>query len=190
LKGRTQYQIVELEGRRCLRAESQAGASILVSPVRFDPGTFPWLSWDWRVDRLPEHEALRRKNGSDAAARVYVDFETRGLPWQKRSLDYVWSASLPVGTILGSAYGSRANIIVVESGAESLGRWRHEERDLEADFRRCFGGHSPDVVAVGVMTDTDDTGDHALAYFDALHISRQAGINKPEGSSGSAGSPY
>ena len=172
VKRRTRYDIVDVEGRRCLRAISQNGASILLSAVKFNPDTYEWLSWDWRVDQLVEREALERKDGSDASARVYVYFETPGLPWQKRNLDYVWSASLPVGTVLSSAFASNSKIIVVERGAASRGRWRKVERNLESDYRRCFGGRLPRVIAIGVMADTDNTGGHAVAYFDELRVSR------------------
>ena len=172
VRGHTQYQVVTLDGRPCLKAHSQAGASILMHPVRFDPDTYEWLSWQWRVDQLVEGEALERKDGSDAAARVYVYFDTKGLPWQKRNIDYVWSASLPVGTVLNSAYASTSKIIVVESGAAAVGEWRGVERNLEDDYKRCFGGHPPEVIAIGLMTDTDNTGEEALAYFDELRVSR------------------
>jgi len=173
VRRRTQYEVVTLDGRRCLRAASRDGASILLAAVRFDPETYEWLSWDWRVDRLVDGEALERKDGSDAAARVYFYFDSPGLPWQKRNLDYVWSASLPVGTSLDSAYSSTSKIIVVESGPASLGQWRTVRRNLEADFERSFGRQGlPDVIAIGLMSDTDNTGGEALAYFDELRISR------------------
>jgi len=183
VRGHTQYDVVALDGRSCLRATSHQAASILLAPVRFDPETHEWLSWNWRVDRLVEREALERKDGSDAAARVYVYFESRGLPWQKRSLDYVWSASLPAGTVLSSAYSAESKILVVESGADSLGRWRAVERNLEDDYERCFGPSRrlPDVIAIGIMSDTDNTGGDALAYVDDLRVSRRRAVPRVGG---------
>jgi len=171
VRGHTEYHVVELDGSRCLKAYSRAGASILLKTVRFNPDTYEWLSWRWRVDQLVQGEDLTRKEGSDAAARVYVYFDTKGLPWQKRSLDYVWSASLPVGTILESAYSHSSKMIVVESGASQLRQWRTVERNLEDDYKRCFGESPPDVIAIGVMNDTDNTGHEALAYFDDVRVS-------------------
>jgi hypothetical protein len=176
VRRRTAYETVTLEGRSCLRAQSRNGASILLAAVRFDPETYEWLSWDWRVDQPVAGEALERKVGSDASARVYVYFDTGGLAWQKRNLDYVWSVSLPVGTVMESAYSPASKIIVVESGPGALGQWRHVERNLEDDYERCFGKQDlPDVVAVGVMTDTDNTGGEALAYFDDLRVAARPG---------------
>ena len=170
--GYTAYAAVALDGRSCLRAQSRAAASILLHQAQFNPRTYEWLSWDWRVDQPVRGEALERKDGSDAAARLYVYFETAGLPWQKRNIDYVWSSTLPVGTILNSAFSAASKIIVVESGPEALGQWRRVERNLPDDYARCFGGEAPDVVAVGVMTDTDNTQGEALAYYDDVRVSK------------------
>ena len=172
--GFTHYAAVVLEGRACLKAHSQAVASILLTPVQFDPNVYEWLSWDWRVDKLVDGEALQRKDGSDAAARLYVYFETRALPWQKRNLDYVWSASLPVGTALESAYAPSSKILVVDSGPAFLGQWRHVERNIKEDYRRRFGKNPPRVIAIGMMTDTDNTATEALAYFDDVRVSRKS----------------
>ena len=167
----THYEAVDLDGRRCLRVESRNEASILLRPMRFDAQTYPWLSWDWRVDHHVEREALSDKSGSDAAVRVYVYFDSQGLPWQKRSLDYVWSASLPVGTVMHSAFSSDSKIIVVDSG--SPGQWRHVERNLQEDFERSFGKPMPPVIAIGVMGDSDNTEGESLAYLDELRLSRK-----------------
>ncbi len=171
IKGRTQYDIIEIDGEHCLRATSQASASILLTEVQFDPKAYPWLSWRWRVDELVKGESLEHKRGSDCAARVYVYFDTRGLPWQKRSLDYVWSGLLPVGQVLSSAFSDQSKIVVVESGSGALGQWRQGARNIAADYRQAFGGDVPRVLAVGVMTDTDNTGSSALAYVDDITIS-------------------
>ncbi|MBI4004487.1 MAG: DUF3047 domain-containing protein [Candidatus Omnitrophica bacterium] len=172
VRGRTSYEAITLEGRSCLKAHSRNTASILLHALRFDPQTFQRLSWSWRVERPVTGEALERKEGSDASARVYVYFETKGLPWQKRSIDYVWSTTLPAGTITESAFSSMSKILVVESGTASLGQWRMAERNLEEDYARCFGGDPPDVIAIGVMTDTDNTAGEAVAYYDDLQVSK------------------
>ena len=174
MQSQPQFTAQVLEGRPCLEARSRRSASILMTALQFHPRTAPWLSWDWRVDQLVEGEALTRKEGSDAAARLYVYFDTKGSSWQKRSLDYVWSSSLPVGTVLDSAFSSNSKILVVESGTAALGRWRHVQRNLDDDYRRCFKAPAPGVINIGLMSDTDNTGGSALAYFDELRVSRSA----------------
>ncbi len=59
----------------------------------------------------------------------------------------------------------RAKMIVVESGPANVGRWVDVERNLYEDYRRLFGGEPPRIVGVAVMTDTDNTGESAVAYY-------------------------
>ena len=173
VKGQTHYSIDARNAGTFLKAHATGGASILLHPVSFDPNEQPWLSWRWQVERFVDGENLYRKEGSDASARVYVYFETRGLPWQKRNIDYVWSRALPVGTILNSAFSKASKIVVVDSGTESPGAWRSVSRNIKEDYQRCFGkAASPRIIAIGLMADADNTRSEALAYFDDVAISR------------------
>ena len=56
-------------------------------------------------------------------------------------------------------------MIVVESGAASVGRWVDERRDVFADYRSAFATEPPLVSGVAIMTDSDDTGESATAYY-------------------------
>ncbi len=174
VQGRTTYTVERLDNESCLKAYSHPGASVLLHLQRFNPHTYEWLSWRWRVERFVDGEDLATKPGSDASARVYVYFDTPGLPWQKRNLDYVWSQTLPVGTVLDSAYSDASKIIVAESGTAAVGQWRTASRNIEDDYRRCFGGNPPKVVAIGLMVDADSTRTEALAYFDDVQITQEA----------------
>lgn len=172
VKGRTDYAIARDEnGDGYLSAHSRAGASVLLLPVRFNPDRYGWISWRWRVERFTGREDLTRKAGSDAAARVYVYFDTPGPAWKRDNLDYVWSERLPADLALPSAFSSWSKIIVAQSGP-TPGVWQSVRRNLADDYRRCFGRKPPDVVAIGFMTDTDTTRTEAAAAFDDLVVSR------------------
>jgi hypothetical protein len=56
-------------------------------------------------------------------------------------------------------------MIVVASGTRGLGQWVTVRRDLLEDYRRAFGEDPWDVVAIGVMTDSDNTRGSARAYY-------------------------
>ena len=65
-----------------------------------------------------------------------------------------------------SAYvGGFVKLIAVESGPSHAGRWREEERDVYADYKRLYGADPPRVVGVAIMTDTDDTRERARAWY-------------------------
>ena len=175
VKGRTQFSIEDVDGNRVLKAYSQAHASILVFSVRFNPDDYPWFSWRWRVDQVVEHEDLATRPGSDAPARVYVYFNTPGLPWQKRNLDYVWSSNTPIGAIMPSAYSKTSILMVIDGGAQHLGQWRAMSRNLREDYKAAFPGAkgTPDVLAIGILSDADSTLGVSSAYYDDFTVSRE-----------------
>jgi hypothetical protein len=54
---------------------------------------------------------------------------------------------------------------MVSLGAGPLGVWRSEEVDVLADYRARFGAPVPPVVAVAVMSDSDNSCQAAEAYL-------------------------
>ena len=54
---------------------------------------------------------------------------------------------------------------MVSLGAGPLGLWRSEEVDVLADYRAHFGAPVPPVVAVAVMSDSDNSCQAAEAYL-------------------------
>jgi hypothetical protein len=63
-------------------------------------------------------------------------------------------------------------MIAVQSGPARAGEWLAERRDIVADFRRAFGEDPPRIGAIAVMTDTDNTGATAAAWYDDLVLER------------------
>ena len=56
-------------------------------------------------------------------------------------------------------------MIVVESGEAKLNRWVNEERNLYQDYKQAFGEAPPLISGVAIMTDTDNTGESATAFY-------------------------
>jgi hypothetical protein len=59
-------------------------------------------------------------------------------------------------------------MIAVESGASKAGKWISEEVDIYRDYKRLFGEEPPHVTGIAIMTDTDNTGETATAYYDDI----------------------
>ena len=53
---------------------------------------------------------------------------------------------------------------------EQLGRWRDYRRDVRADFVKAFGEEPGPLVAVALMTDTDNTGTRLQAWYGPLTL--------------------
>jgi len=187
----TRYTVVRDGPGFVLRAESDASASGLYRPLDLDPRVYRVLSWRWKVEGVLARSDPRRKEGDDYAARVYVAFRydpASARAWERArygafrllygryppglALNYVWESRLPVGTVLDNAYSARAKIVVVRSGAALAGTWVSETRDIYADYRRVVGGggEPPRIEGIALMTDTDDTGERAVAYYDAITL--------------------
>ncbi len=167
--GATHYEIVAMDGDHCLKAESHGSASGLIYRIRYNPKEYPILSWRWKVDgTLPSGDAMK-KDGDDYAARVYVVFP-HWIPMRTRSINYIWANRLPRGTEVPNTFYSRARMIALRSGDGEAGVWCSESRNVLEDYRRIFGDDPGTVGAIAIMTDTDNTGEIATAYYDDLQI--------------------
>jgi hypothetical protein len=190
-RGETQYRPSTRDGRSCLQADARGAGSGLIRLVNLEPGEFPLLRWSWWVQGPVPGGDLTRKEGDDAAARVYVNFRFDpsragfldrlkhrlagrrfGGDAPGQSLVYVWGTILPPETVTPNAYTDKAMMVVVRSGEAEAGRWWDEERNILEDFRRAFGEPPPDITSVAIMTDADDTGAEATAcYGDIFFLS-------------------
>lgn len=170
-KGETGYRVVVDNGNHVLRAESHAAASGLIKKLDLDPRDHPVLSWRWKVAGTIPRGDERTKAGDDYAARIYVIFPHWFFP-RTRTLNYIWANQLPKGTFQPNVFVGNAVMIAVESGPEKAGQWLAERRDLVGDYRRAFGEEPPRIGAIAVMTDTDNTGAAAVAWYDDLMLER------------------
>jgi len=140
------------------------------------------------IGTAPADADLNVRSGDDGAAKMCVsfDFDVANLPLGEQTrlsiarsrtgedvptetLCYVWDNKLPRDTTLVNAFTKRQRFIVIQSGAERLGQWVAERRDVIADYRRVFadesGGKVPDIISVTISADADNTHGHGLAYF-------------------------
>jgi hypothetical protein len=183
--GRHTSYTVESQGKNAwVKAESRNSASALVREIQIDPKAYPILRWRWRVENIIQKGDERKKEGDDYAARVYVNFHydpDKASLWErtqyglaysiyghyppKAALNYIWANKIARGEAVDSAYTSRAKLIAIESGRERIGTWVSEERNIYQDYISYFRGQPPEVIAIAIMTDTDNTGEDAVAYY-------------------------
>lgn len=163
-KGATDYRIVQEDGRSVLRAHAKGAASGRIKKLKFNPANYRYLKWSWKIAGTVAGGNEKIKRGDDYAARIYVIFPGRFF-WQMRALNYIWANRLPKGESVPNAFSSNAMLIAVESGPSKAGQWVAEERDILADFRRVFGEEPPDAGGIAIMTDTDNTGSEATAWY-------------------------
>lgn len=188
----TRYALVRDGDTVVVRAEADASASGLVFRLTAAPHEARVLRWRWKVERLPQGADTSTKPGDDAPARVYVAFRhdpTRLGPIDRllyevvraiygeapphASLMYVWDAAGSAGRSFPNPFTPRVRTIVVEGGSTRLGRWLDYRRDILADYRTAFGEDPPPISGIAIMTDADNTGDRASAWYGDVTLDRK-----------------
>lgn len=171
-KGYTEYQVTELAGMAVIHANSNGSASGLFKKIHIDLHETPVLNWQWQLEKGLTGLDERSKGGDDYSARVYVIKEGGLLPWRTKALNYVWSSSELSGSTWSNAFTDRSKMIAVRSSADKAGVLYQEKRDVKADFKRLFGEDIRYVDIVAIMTDTDNSGLQASAYYGDLYFTR------------------
>ncbi len=180
----TEYRLTHERDRTVMRARAQNSASGLLHPLQLDPVAYPLLHWQWRVDELIARADNMQKHLEDSPVRLMVSFDgdmdkialhdrlffdsIRVLTGQQlpySTLIYIWENRAPRETVIPNHHTSRIKMIVAESGRDKLGAWQQVTRNIVEDYRRAFGEAPGKITAVGIMTDTDNTGGNAHAWY-------------------------
>ncbi len=172
-EGETEYRLSRENHLTSLRAHSEGAASGRFKETTVDLSTTPVLHWSWRIDNLLPNVNEQTKAGDDYPARVYVVFSGGVFFWRTRAINYVWSSHQPVGTTWPNAFTANAMMVAVQSGPQQLGQWVSEQRNVAEDYRQLFGEEPGTVDAVAIMTDTDNSGQHATAWYGDIWFSSE-----------------
>lgn len=172
--GNTQYSFYDDEQKGwVIRAKSEGSASGMLQEMSVNINQTPYLNWSWRVDRLPEVQDEKTKEGDDYAARVYVIFKTGSWFWNTKALNYVWNSSYPVGETWPNAYTANAQVMALRSKTSPQGAWVAEKRNIRQDILDCFGVEVESIEAIAIMTDTDNSGSSAVAFYGDIFLTNK-----------------
>lgn len=166
----SQVYTVKTNPGNYLQAKAVNSAVSIAKEFEYDLKSYPFLSWEWRVLTLPKNGDERYKKTGDSAAAIYVIFPGRFRP---DNIKYVWSASLPKGTITESPYNSKTKIVVLQNHGSPRETWVTEKVNVYEDYKRLFGSAPGPVQAIGLMSDSDNTESMAEADYKAICVSRE-----------------
>jgi hypothetical protein len=179
----THYAVTEDGGVKVLEAQCRDSASMVGWAGPVDLHQTPMLAWRWKVGQIYPGLDERVKGGSDFPARVYVVAGKRWLPWTLRTVEYAWSNGEHKELSWPSPYSGamgQAVIVPVRSGAEGLGQWQEQQRDVQADFKQFFNLDLDKIGAVAVMSDCDDAHGSGQAWYGDLRFQPRPPPGKPE----------
>jgi hypothetical protein len=168
-----------------------ADRSVSILRRRFDKALpdVEQIAFSWKVEGLPLDAHLGEPGKDDAPVRILLTFDGDRSKWTARNhrlsemsrlvtgeelpyatLMYVWANQDAPETVIVHARTDRIRKVVVESGAQQLGRWRDYQRNIRADFVKAFGEEPGPLLAVAIMTDTDNTQSSLRAWYGRMHL--------------------
>ena len=148
-------------GEPCLHLKSVKASFALERGVDVSPEETPYLTWSWKVTRLPNGGDFRRASTDDQAAQVLVAFADR------RIITYLWDSTAPKGAMQSSSVIPLLRIyaVVCQSGAAEANRWVAENHNVAADYQRAYGKIAPRVKGLRLQINSQHTGTVAESYF-------------------------
>lgn len=165
------FYIVAEAGNKFVRAYTKGEAQRITlgneeHGLGWSLATHPRLQWKWRALQLPV--GAREDKVNDSGGAVYVSFGEKDWLGRPYSLKYVYSTTMPVGTVVSSG---NVKVVVVSSGTEGFGKWLTVERDVAADYRRLFDRQPPDApFSITLWSDSDNTKSVGEVDFDNIRL--------------------
>lgn len=168
-EGITKYSVVKDGDNSVLQGRAEATASGIGARLDIPIKSAMKLSWRWKLDRTPKGGSEDAKKSFDHTCRLWVAFKSRIGP--PRTINYVWANTVGVGKTFEHPSSGRAKFIVLQSGDAKAGQWLSESRDVYADWKKLFGDDEPpNIVSVGLMTDSDGTKTTVTGLYDDIVI--------------------
>ncbi|HJV72937.1 MAG TPA: DUF3047 domain-containing protein [Noviherbaspirillum sp.] len=191
-KKQTQYRLISKDNVTVLHARADKSSSGLMQRVDIDPTEQAWLHWDWKIRNLVKTADNTKRATEDSPVRIILGFDgdKESLPFADQilfetakmvtghdfpyaTLMYIWENNAPVGTVISSGHSSRIKMMVAAQGAEGIGEWRNFARNIVQDFEKAFGEKPGRLIGVGVLTDTDNTGETVEAWYGDIRLQRE-----------------
>lgn len=185
LRGAGTAQWVTEDGVAAVKLHSQATLTFLEKTVDIDIKEYPVVTWRWKVENILAGINERTLEGDDHPIRIFFVFApdasrqplwfrfkrrlyldwAHGHPMGGRFTEYLWSSHLKAGDTINDPGKPRQKLMVVEGGSANLGKWRHYERNLYEDFKKLYGEVPRRLIFIGILNDTDHTGQNAVSFI-------------------------
>jgi len=171
------YTVREEAGNGYLAATDEGESVILGKSIRWDLREFPYVSFRWRVHRIPEGADERFSDRVDSGAGVYFVYRKKTFGLIPESVKYVWSTTLPIGSAVRRRGVGKPWMVVAGSGEAGLGVWHLCVFDLRDAYRKTFGGNPPErPIGIAILSDANSTTSQAYADYDDIRALREADV--------------
>jgi hypothetical protein len=162
------FTVVQDDGRRALSVRSRDDHSTIAKEIDVDLAATPILEWTWKVVELPTRADVRNRATSDLTAHLFVVWPRVPAALRSRLIGYAWGTSEPAGSMVRSRKSGTVTFVVLRSGADGVGRWLTERRDVAADYQKIYGEPPDNAKAVAISIDTNDTHSSAAGLIGTI----------------------
>lgn len=183
-KAMTRYTLVRDGPTTVLQADAEHSASALMHEGNIDLARTPVVAWRWKA-AAPIAGADNSVAGKeDAPARLvfFFDGDKHKLSLADRAamglakvaggedipyatLMYIWSTTAAPGSVVANPHTDRVQMIVVSGQPGHAGEWQSLRRNIAQDYEKVFHEKPGRISAWGLLTDTDNTGTVARAWY-------------------------
>ncbi len=168
-KAKEVYIVAEEGGNKFLKADDQKELSIRVMrQFIWNIEKYPWISWKWRAKTFPPGGDERDiKNKNDSACGIYIVFGK----YSGKALKYVWSTTMPTGTVVRKD-PNKFHIIAKKTGpASSPNAWHRVSINVPKEFQENFGEKlKKNPTGFGILTDGNAVHARAACDYDDFAI--------------------
>ena len=188
-KQASRFAYTRKDGRDAMLVTALSSASMLRYPLHVEPAALGNLRFSWKVPELIQGADMALREADDSPVRIVLAFDgdrsrlsaknlalselARALTGEElpyATLMYVWCNTRPSGSVIVNPRTDRIRKLVVQSGPARLNQWLDYERDIRADYEKAFGEAPGALLAIGIMTDTDNTRSSTTAWYGPVQL--------------------
>jgi hypothetical protein len=167
--GKADFAVVKDGDIAAGRFRSANSSFSLQKEVKVDLKQFPWLTWKWKVTKLPAGGDFRKSNTDDQAAQLFLAFS------KTKAIVYIWDTTAPAGLMEDTSPVPfmTVKVVVMQSGPAELGKWVTETRNVYNDYKKLYGSEPPPVKGFRLQSNSQHTGTSGEGYFAEVMFKRQ-----------------
>jgi Protein of unknown function (DUF3047) len=167
--GKAEFAVVKDGNVAAGRFRSANTSFSLQKEVKVDLKQYPWLTWKWKVTKLPAGGDFRKSKTDDQAAQLFVAFS------KTKAIVYIWDTTAPAGLMEDTSPVPfmTVKIVVLRSGPAELGKWIEETRNVYEDYKKLYGSEPPAVNGIRLQINSQHTGTSAESYFADVVFKKQ-----------------
>ncbi|MFN3739162.1 MAG: DUF3047 domain-containing protein [Thermodesulfovibrionales bacterium] len=169
--GEAEFKILTEDSETIAYFRNVSASFSLEKPLNLEPKRYPYISWKWKVLRLPAGGDVRLKGKNDQAAQLLIAFKGGKI------ISYIWDTVAPEGSISDESIGWPVNlkikVITIKSGASDLNKWVSFKRNIVEDYKKLFQEDPPVIEGVRIQINSQHTGTVAETLFGKIILSSE-----------------